>query len=138
MTCSCQNNVKPTIVPAVEVKQPVKHSLEVIGAVENIYVLPMKVPFPARIDTGAETSSIDVGKFKTFERDGEKWVSFDLDHNGTGEKLHLKRKSNAEPLSAESTETNIASSSIWTSKWAKTSLMPTLRWQTGRSSLIRF
>ena len=52
----------------------------------------MKVPFPARIDTGAETSSIDVGKFKTFERDGEKWVSFDLDHNGTGEKLHFEKK----------------------------------------------
>lgn len=48
--------------------------------------------FPARIDTGAETSSIDVGKFKTFERDGEKWVSFDLDHNGTGEKLHFEKK----------------------------------------------
>lgn len=92
MSCSCQNNVKPTIVPAVEVKQQVKHSLEVIGVVENVYVLPMKVPFPARIDTGAETSSIDVGKFKTFERDGEKWVSFDLDHNGSGEKLHFEKK----------------------------------------------
>ena len=67
----------PKIVPAVEIKRPEtpKHVLGIIGAVEPIYMLPMKTPFAARIDTGAENSSLDVDNMKTFERDGEKWVS---------------------------------------------------------------
>lgn len=66
MNTGCHTQVQPTIVPAVEVKQPVKHELDVIGGVEPVYVLPIKAPFPARIDTGAETSSIDVTQMKTF------------------------------------------------------------------------
>ncbi len=92
MNTGCHTQVQPTIVPAVEVKQPVKHELDVIGGVEPVYVLPIKAPFPARIDTGAETSSIDVTQMKTFERDGEKWVAFNLDHDGNGEKHRFEKK----------------------------------------------
>lgn len=44
----------------IEAPQPAPtnaHSLGIIGAVEPVYVLPMKAPFAGRIDTGAETSS---------------------------------------------------------------------------------
>ena len=57
----------------------------VIGAVEPIYLPPMKSPFPSRIDTGAETSSIDASDVKLFERDGEKWVAFTIINRATGE-----------------------------------------------------
>lgn len=97
VSCSSQTtnpDVKPVIVPAVEIKRPEtpKHSLGIIGAVEPIYILPMKTPFTARIDTGAENSSLDVADLKQFERDGIKWVSFDLVNDQTGERHHFEKK----------------------------------------------
>ncbi len=92
---STQNEpVAPKIVPAVEVKRPVtpKHELGIIGAVEPIYFLPMKTPFDARIDTGAENSSLDVRDIRHFERDGEKWVAFELTNQESGEKHHFEKK----------------------------------------------
>lgn len=98
---ACQSDVRPAIVPGVEVKNPEveeaknipqKHSLGVIGEVEPIYFLPMKKPFLARIDTGAETSSIDVANRTIFERDGEQWVSFDLINREYGETHHFEKK----------------------------------------------
>ena len=82
MCDACQNTqktqpVQQKIIKPHEIKRPEtpKHVLGIIGAVEPIYMLPMKTPFAARIDTGAENSSLDVDNMKTFERDGEKWVS---------------------------------------------------------------
>lgn len=100
MCAACQNNsnkerpIQPKIVPAVEIKRPEisKHSLGIIGAVEPIYILPMKTPFSARIDTGAENSSLDVRDMRPFERDGEKWVSFYLTNQQSGEKYHFEKK----------------------------------------------
>ena len=66
--------------------------MQVIGAVEPIYILPMKSPFYARVDTGAETASIDVLNLTNFERDGEKWVSFDVTNRANGEKSHFEKK----------------------------------------------
>lgn len=71
---------------------PIKHSLGVIGVVEPVYVLPMKAPLAARIDTGAETSSIDAQNVKFFERDSEKWVSFDVINRTNGQKHHFEKK----------------------------------------------
>lgn len=71
---------------------PIKHSLGVIGVVEPVYILPMKSPILARIDTGAETSSIDAQNVKFFERDSEKWVSFDVINRTNGQKHHFEKK----------------------------------------------
>ena len=75
-SCQTQNPPLPEIVPAVEVKQTPKHVLGIIGEVEPIYMLPMKAPIVARIDTGATTSSIDADNITPFERDG--WNSFSV------------------------------------------------------------
>lgn len=91
--CSANRQpVRPEIVPAVEVKKPVTHSLGIIGESEPIYFMPMTMPFQARIDTGAEMSSIDAKNIKKFERDGEKWVSFDLVNRKNGERHHFEKK----------------------------------------------
>lgn len=90
--CSTQQTVRPEIVPAVEVKKTPRHSLGIIGETEPIYFLPMKTPFQARIDTGAEMSSIDAKNIKKFERDGEKWVAFDLVNRENGEMHHFEKK----------------------------------------------
>ncbi len=74
-----------------------KVPLRVIGEVEPIYFLPMKSPFLSRIDTGAETSSVDADDIRPFERDGEKWVGFDLVNWETGEKYHFEKKIKRQP-----------------------------------------
>ena len=97
---SCQNRysgISPAIVPDMPEKTTKKEAVKidnmrVIGAVEPIYILPIKAPFYARIDTGAETSSIDVTNLTNFERDGEKWVSFDITNRTSGETAHFEKK----------------------------------------------
>jgi hypothetical protein len=49
-----------------------------VGAVENVRLIKEKIAFDARIDTGADFSSIGVYNIKTFERDSENWVRFSL------------------------------------------------------------
>lgn len=71
---------------------PTSHPLGIIGEVEPIYILPMKTPFEARIDTGAESSSIDVENVRQFERDGEKWVSFTVKNEQNGEVHRFEKK----------------------------------------------
>lgn len=49
-----------------------------MGAVERVKLSKEDVSLEARIDTGADTSSLGVFKLKRFERDGDKWVRFSL------------------------------------------------------------
>ena len=109
LCCACSRDViRPAIVPGVEVrmpenepkkevKKPENAPLKIIGAVEPVYFLPMKTPFTSRIDTGAETSSIDADNISPFERDGEKWVAFDLNNRETGEKYHFEKRIERRP-----------------------------------------
>jgi len=53
-----------------------------LGAVEYVKLSPPGQTFAARIDSGAELTTLAVADLVRFERDGEKWVKFDL----TGEK----------------------------------------------------
>ena len=50
----------------------------ILGQIEWVYVPTVKSNFRARIDTGAETSSINATAIERFERDGKKWVRFTL------------------------------------------------------------
>lgn len=47
-----------------------------IGRIENVRLVPPNVVLKARIDTGAETTSIDARNITPFERDGKQWVRF--------------------------------------------------------------
>lgn len=60
------------------------YSLGIIGQVEPVYINPFKDAFPARIDTGAETSSIHAHDIIPFERNGKRWVRFSLKQRETG------------------------------------------------------
>lgn len=54
----------------------------VLGEVEHVYVDELKASFETRIDTGAESSSIDARNIVLFERNGVQWVRFDVMTNG--------------------------------------------------------
>lgn len=97
---ACQTT-PPEELPATlpeEVPSPVYTGTPVVGGIEPAYIIPFKMPFHARMDTGAETSSLDAKNIRPFERDGEKWVSFDIINRKNSEKHHyqkpVKRKTN--------------------------------------------
>ncbi|MFT4629283.1 MAG: hypothetical protein ACI9WC_000167 [Arenicella sp.] len=50
-----------------------------LGSIEKVRLVKEKVVFPARIDTGADNSSLGVFHAKAFERDGKNWVRFTLE-----------------------------------------------------------
>lgn len=63
----------------------------VIGEIEMVSVTGLKEePVPARIDSGAETSSLNAISHTIFERDGERWVSFVVPMEN-GEEVTLER-----------------------------------------------
>ncbi|QYJ73655.1 MULTISPECIES: ATP-dependent zinc protease family protein [Shewanella] len=49
-----------------------------LGEVEKVFIDELKASFHTRIDTGAESSSLDARNILLFERDGEQWVRFDV------------------------------------------------------------
>lgn len=52
-----------------------------VGELEHVWIEPPGVSVTARIDTGATSSSLHADNIMTFERDGEDWVRFDMDHD---------------------------------------------------------
>ncbi|MBE7525980.1 ATP-dependent zinc protease [candidate division WWE3 bacterium] len=58
----------------------------VLGAIENVHLDPPGLEFSARIDTGAQTSSLNALDIVEFERDGKPFVKFNLIHPESGEK----------------------------------------------------
>ena len=57
-----------------------KNKKLMLGAVEKVRLSREAITLSARIDTGADTSSIGVFNPKVFERDGDKWVRFSLNN----------------------------------------------------------
>lgn len=75
-------DVKPVVEPA--------SGLRIIGEVEPVTLIKAGVTMPARIDTGATTSSLDATEIKNFERDGKKWVRFTVRDRRSGEKKQME------------------------------------------------
>jgi hypothetical protein len=50
----------------------------IVGEVENFFLVEPGLVHIARIDSGAETSSLDARNITRFERDGSNWVRFDV------------------------------------------------------------
>jgi len=63
---------------------------QVVGYIEEVRIFPGDIPFMAKADTGARTSSIDVDDPVMFERDGREWVRFSI-NNKDGKPVSLER-----------------------------------------------
>ncbi len=63
----------------------------VVGWIEKVRIYPGNFVVHAKLDSGAEYSSLDAGNMQIFERDGKKWVRFDLEEKREGKKLTIER-----------------------------------------------
>ncbi|MYM61772.1 ATP-dependent zinc protease [Pseudomaricurvus sp. HS19] len=82
---------KPTACPAVVSGDVTgRGDLRIIGQVEYVDVMPINMRKKARVDTGAETTSIDASDIVEFERDGKSWVKFKVEDRRTGEVSEIK------------------------------------------------
>lgn len=61
-----------------------------VGEIEHVRLTPPNHSLPARIDTGATTSSMDARDIQMFERDGEDYVRFSVPAEDDGEKTELE------------------------------------------------
>ena len=64
----------------------------IVGEVENFYLAGPGLIYKARIDSGAETSSIDARNITRFERDGTNWVRFDVPVPGADKFVTLEKE----------------------------------------------
>jgi hypothetical protein len=66
--------------------------LKILGWVEQVNLLAPRIPLKAKLDTGAETSSLDARIIKKFRKGGKRWVRFQLTDRETGEEFVLVRE----------------------------------------------
>ncbi|SFN26958.1 ATP-dependent zinc protease family protein [Marinobacter pelagius] len=64
----------------------------IVGEVEKFYLAGPGLVYTARIDSGAETSSLDARNITRFERDGSNWVRFDVPVPGTDELVTMEKE----------------------------------------------
>lgn len=62
-----------------------------VGQVEKVTIVSPRVTYTARIDTGATGSSIHATDIVRFERDGERWVRFNIS-DAKGKAIPMERK----------------------------------------------
>jgi hypothetical protein len=70
---------------------PVSNKL-VVGQLEQVWLPDLELALTARIDTGAETSSLDARNIELFERDGRRWVRFEIINPVTNAPESLERR----------------------------------------------
>ena len=64
----------------------------VVGGIEEVWLSDLDFALTARIDTGVETSALDARNIELFERDGKRWVRFEIMNPSTGEPVLTKRR----------------------------------------------
>lgn len=92
--------------PVIEAQQTADGRL-ILGEKEWVYIPGLEQSFKARIDTGATTSSISAVDIVSFERDGNDWVKFKIEHDGIKSKeiaLPVDRWVKIRQSSAEGTQ----------------------------------
>lgn len=68
------------------------HQRIILGGLEYVYLEPPGISLSARIDTGAQTSSLNALDMVEFERDGDPYIKFNIIDPDTQEKIELTRR----------------------------------------------
>lgn len=66
--------------------------LQILGWVENAFLADTGMELKAKLDTGAETSSLDARIIKKFRKSGKRWVRFAVTDRDSGEEFVLVRE----------------------------------------------
>ncbi len=69
-----------------------KQEMEILGWVENVQLPTVGIELKAKLDTGAETSSLDARIIKKFRKDGRRWVRFSVTDRENGEEFVIVRE----------------------------------------------
>jgi hypothetical protein len=69
-----------------------KRDLAILGWVEPVLLTGPRVELEAKLDTGAETSSLDARIIKKFRKSGKRWVRFGVADPATGREHVLVRE----------------------------------------------
>ncbi len=77
----------PQIQDCPSVSVGVLGSKDIIGSLEWLYMDPPGRHYRARVDSGAETSSLSASEVVEFERDGDDWVRFTFQHDSADESV---------------------------------------------------
>lgn len=64
----------------------------IVGETEVVLLPEVGLSLPARIDTGAATSSLDAENIQSFERNGNRWVRFTIRDPVTGAESVVERR----------------------------------------------
>lgn len=78
--------------PKAEPLPKVSENKVIIGELERFTIYPWEWSIDARVDTGATTSSIHSEDLTYFERDGKRWVRFNLVNPKTKEKEEIEKR----------------------------------------------
>ena len=82
----------PVATPAPKSTTAGKMNLTIVGAIEWATVEPGDIRMEARIDTGAEFTSVHAEDIQLVEKDGKRWVHFSLLDPATNEKVPLEQR----------------------------------------------
>jgi hypothetical protein len=66
--------------------------LKILGWVENAYLPGPGFGLKAKLDTGAETSSLDARILKKFRKEGKRWVRFSVLDRDSGKEILMVRE----------------------------------------------
>jgi len=66
--------------------------LQILGWVENVFLPDPGLELKAKLDTGAETSSLDARILKKFRKAGKRWVRFVVADRESGEEFIMVRE----------------------------------------------
>ena len=64
---------------------------KIIGELEHVTLIANELRLQARIDTGAQTSSLGIDSQLAFERDGKKWLRFSIKHADSEMPIEFER-----------------------------------------------
>lgn len=67
-------------------------AMPTLGWIQTVRLLPERQELEAKLDTGADNSSLDARNIQSFERSGEEWVSFAVRNQQSGSTQTLMRK----------------------------------------------
>jgi hypothetical protein len=84
----------PTLIVAILLGSPISafaQEKQVAGLIEKVKICPENIIFRAKLDTGADHSSLDASDITEFKRDGEKWVRFKV-VNFRGQKRTFEKR----------------------------------------------